>query len=178
MKRFSRFLAVGSICAATSAAGEPVKLASVFNIDEVKFVKQPGNSSVTGTASIKLADGTIRNCAGFNVELLPVAAYSNERIVRTYGNNQHGQILMEQSPPKFTPDVPEYHDMLIKGACDLRGEFTFSNVPAVDYFVIAFIIWDDASGPTPRNSGGGVMKRILVSPESRQVVSLIEDIAR
>ena len=92
----------------------------------MKFVKQSGTSTVTGTAFIKLADGTYRGCAGFNVELLPVAAYSKERIVKSYGNDQQGQILMEQNPPKFTPDVPEYHDMLIKGACDARGEFRFA----------------------------------------------------
>ncbi len=165
--RFSPLLVAGLMCAATGVAGEPVKLDSVFNIDEVNFVKQRGNSTVTGTASIKLADGTIKNCAGFNVELLPIAAYSKERIVRTYGNDQQGQILLEQNPPKFTPDVPEYHDTLIKGACDERGEFRFSNVPAGDYFVMAFIIWEDASGATPRKLGGAAMKRIHVDAGSQ-----------
>ena len=165
--RFLRFLLAGLICSATSAASEPVKLDSVFNIDEVSFVKQPGRATVTGTASIKLGDGTIKNCAGFNVELLPIAEYSKERIVRTYGNDQQGQILLEQNPPKFTPDVPEYHDTLIKGACDERGEFRFSNVPAGDYFVMAFIIWEDASGATPRKTGGAAMKRIHVAAGSQ-----------
>jgi hypothetical protein len=142
-------------------------LHSVFNIDEVSFVKQPGTSTVTGTALLELADGTLKSCAGFNVELLPFAEYSKERIVRTYGNDQQGQILLEQNPPKFTPDVPEYHDMLIKGACDARGEFRFSNVPAGDYFVMAFIIWDDASGATPRKTGGAAMKRIHVPAKSQ-----------
>ena len=165
--RFSPLLVAGLMWAATGMAGEPVKLDSVFNIDEVSFVKQRGNSTVAGTASIKLADGTIKNCAGFKVELLPIAAYSKERIVRTYGNDQQGQILLEQNPPKFTPDVPEYHDTLIKGACDERGEFRFSNVPAGDYFVMAFIIWEDASGVTPRKLGGAAMKRIQVAAGSQ-----------
>ena len=165
--RFSLLLVAGLMWSAPGVAGEPVKLDSVFNIDDVSFVMKPGNSTVTGTASIKLADGTIKNCAGFNVELLPVAAYSKERIVRTYGNDQQGQILLEQNPPKFTPDVPEYHDTLIKGACDERGEFRFRNVPAGDYFVMAFIIWEDASRATPRKSGGAAMKRIHVAAGSQ-----------
>lgn len=107
-----------------------------------------------------------------NVELLPVAAYSNERITRTYGNGKQGQILLEQNPPKFTPDVPEYHDMLIKGACDPSGKFSFSNVPAGSYFVIAFIIWEETSGAMPRKTGGGVMKRIQVAPHSQMNVLL------
>ena len=44
---------------------------------------------------------------------------------------------MEQNPPKFVPDEPEYHEMLIKGSCDQHGEFHFRNVPAGEYFVIA-----------------------------------------
>ena len=169
---FWRFMVAGLICAATAVAGEPVKLDSVFNIDEVSFVKQPGTSTVTGTAFLRLADGTLKNCAGFNVELLPIAAYSKERIVRSYGNDQQGQVLLEQNPPKFTPDVPEYHDMLIKGACDARGEFRFSNVPAGDYFVMVFIIWEDTSGATPRKTGGAAMKRIHVTAESQVEVNL------
>jgi hypothetical protein len=165
-------IALGGIMAVTAAAGDPVKLDSTFNVDEVRFVKLQGDSTVTGKAFLKLADGTHKDCGGFNVELLPVAAYSTERIVKTYGNDEQGQILMEQDPPKFTPDAPAYHDMLIKGACDLRGDFTFSNVPAGDYFVMAFIIWDDTSSPTPRKTGGGVMKRIRVPPVSRVEVQL------
>ena len=74
---------LGSICAAAAVAGEPVKLDSAFNIEEVKFVKQVGTSTVTGQAFLKLADGTYKPCAGFNVELLPVTAYSTERITKT-----------------------------------------------------------------------------------------------
>jgi hypothetical protein len=167
MRLQTRASIVGLILATAAVAAEPVELENPFDIEAVRFVKQTGTATVSGKAFIKLADGTVKSCAGFNIELLPVTAYSKERIVKTYGNDRQGQILMEQNPPKFTPDAPEYHDMLIKGACDLRGEFSFSNVPAGDFFIIALIIWDDASSPTPRKTGGGVMKRIRVLPESR-----------
>lgn len=170
-----RLFVLGLVFAAAGVAGEQgelVELASRFSIDEVKFVQESGTSTVSGTAFLKLADGTFKNCAGFKVELLPVAAYSSERIVKTYGNDRQGQILMEQNPPMFTPDAPEYHDLLIKGACDQRGEFSFSDVPAGDYFVIALIIWDAAASPAARKTGGGVMKRIQVSPGSRVEVLL------
>jgi hypothetical protein len=162
-------LAFGS---ALAVAAEPVKLDSVFDIKAVTFVKQPGTATVTGKAFLKLATGTYRDCAAFNIELLPVSAYSSERIAKTYGNTNQGQILLEQNPPKFTPDVPEYHEMLLKGACDKRGEFTFTRVPAGDYFVMAFIIWDDVSGATPRKTGGAAMKRISVAAGSHQAVLL------
>lgn len=145
---------------AHAVAAEPLKLDNVFDLKEVAFVKQLGTATVSGKAFLKLASGAYRDCAGFNIELLPVSAYSSERIGKTYGNNSQGQILLEQNPPKFTPDAPEYHEMLLKGACDERGDFTFTKVPAGDYYVMAFI------------TGGAAMKRISVSAGSNQVVLL------
>lgn len=162
-------LAFGS---ALGLAAEAVKLDTVFDLEEVAFVKQPGTATVTGKAFLKLATGAYRDCAGFNIELLPVSAYASERIGKTYGNTSQGQVLLEQNPPKFTPDVPEYHEMLLKGACNERGEFTFTQVHAGDYYVMAFIIWDDVSGATPRKNGGAAMKRINVAAGSRQTVLL------
>lgn len=164
MKQITSWTSLMLACAALAVAAEPVKLESAFSAEEVKFVTQPGGATVSGQAFLKLADGTYKSCAGFNVELLPVAAYSRERIGHTYGNLEQGQILREQNPPKFTPDVPEYHEMLLKGACDAKGEFSFTGVPAGDYFVIAFIMWDKA--------GGAAMKRIHVAAGSQQEVLL------
>jgi hypothetical protein len=140
-----------------AAAAEPVALTSTFSADEIAFVKQPGKSTVSGGAVLKLADGSTRNCAGFKVALLPVSAYSSERILKTYGNTREGQILLEQNPPKFTPDVKEYHEMLLEAVCDERGVFRFENVPAGEYFIMAFIIWD--------GKGGAVMMRTRVDKE-------------
>ena len=172
MKQLTPWTSLMLACAALAVAAEPVKLESAFSAEEVKFVTQPGDATVSGQAFMKLADGTYKSCAGFNIELLPVAAYSRERIGHTYGNLEQGQILREQNPPKFTPDVPEYHEMLLKGTCDAKGEFSFTRVPAGDYFVMAFIIWDDTAGATPRKTGGAAMKRIRVTPGSRVDVLL------
>jgi len=91
---------------------------------------------------------------------------------KTYGNNQQGQILLEQNPPRFTPDVKEYHEMLLKGSCDARGKFNFENVAAGDYYVMAFIIWKTGPAEGASSSGGAVMKRIRVEPNSTNVVRM------
>lgn len=145
---------------------EPIQLESSFNIDEVKWVKKSGSSSIHGKASITLKNHESKGCAGFGVELLPVAKYSNERILKTYGNNDHGQILMEDNPPKFIPDTPEYHDMVIKTTCNAANEFVFNNISAGEYYVIGFIIWDVNEEGKIVKSGGGVMKKIKVQPGS------------
>jgi len=150
-------LVLGLLAGAVALAAEPLPLQSTFSADEIAFVNQPGKSSVSGGAVLRLADGTLRNCAGFNVELLPVAAYSSERILRTYGNTRQGQILLEQNPPKFTPDVKEYHQMLLKSVCDAEGVFRFEHVPAGEYFIMAFLIQD--------GKGGALMKRVRIGVE-------------
>lgn len=159
----------------TAPAAEPVQLQSRFDIDAVRWVKTRGNSSINGQAFLRLADGRWKGCAGFGVELLPVAAYSSERIFRTYGNNVRGQILLEQNPPKFTPDAEEYHEMVLFSRCGESDHFEFKDVPAGEFYVMAFIIWNAGEGATATKSGGAAMTRVSVTPDSKiQVLLRIE----
>lgn len=160
------FFLSGIISISCLAENVPIQLQSQFNADEVKWVKEVGNSSVAGKTFLTLKDGTRKGCAGFNVELLPVADYSNERILKTYGNNLQGQILLEDNPPKFTPDAPEYHELLLKTTCNAKGEFEFKNVPAGEYYVMTFIVWDITNEAGATKTGGAVMKRIKVKTKS------------
>ncbi|HTU64860.1 MAG TPA: nuclear transport factor 2 family protein [Steroidobacteraceae bacterium] len=154
----------------SACAGAPLQLTNAFVLDDVKWVRDAGDSTVTGRTSLRLRDGSLKSCAGFPVELLPVAGYSSERIFRTYASNQSGQILVEDQPPKFTPDAPDYHEYLLKGACDARGEFRFEKVPAGEYYVMTFIIWDVPGSDPSAKTGGAVMKRIRVAPHSNIAV--------
>jgi hypothetical protein len=167
---YSVLLIVGLIGHQVAFSLDPVELESEFDRDEVKWIREAGNSSVEGQAFLKLKDGTLKGCSGFSVELLPVAKYSNERIFKTYGNNERGQVLLEDNPPKFTPDAKEYHDMVIKTRCNERNEFLFSNVPSGAYYVMAFIIWDVSEKGVASKTGGGVMNRVHVKPNSKNRV--------
>lgn len=151
---------------------EPIQLKNTFNLDEVKWVKTVGNSSIHGKAFLKLKNNESKGCADFSVELLPIAKYSNERILKTYGNNDHGQILIEDNPPKFTPDAKEYHDMVIKTKCNANNEFSFNNISDGEYYVIGFIIWDKNENGTAAKTGGAVMNKVKVSPNTKIEVLL------
>ena len=157
---------------APAIADKLVQLDSTFSVNDVSWIREPGSSTVLGTASLKLRDGTPKTCAGANVELLPVATYSSERIFRTYGNNRAGQVLLEDSPPTFTPDAPGYHEYVIKGVCNALGVFKFDKVPAGDYFVMVFIVWDAPGANPPAKTGGVVMKRIHVNPRATMNVEM------
>jgi hypothetical protein len=170
----SRSLALlaGLLACSAAPCAEPVKVDSAFDAQELRFVLEPGEASVSGRAVLELADRSLKDCAGFNVELLPVTAYSSERILKTYGNVQRGQILLEQNPPKFVPDFKEYHELLLKSACDAQGVFRFENVPAGDYFVMAFLIWEEKAGGTVRKTGGALMQRLSVAATDRVSIEM------
>jgi hypothetical protein len=157
-------MGVGAWLVTLAAAVATIQLDSTFSVNDVNWVREPGNSSVSGKAFLKLRDGTEKDCAGFVVELQPVATYSSERIFRTYGNNRAGQVLLEDNPPRFVPDAPGYHEYTLKGRCDAAGEFRFEKVPAGDFFIMAFIIWELPGLDPPVKTGGAVMKRIHVNP--------------
>jgi len=165
-------LLAGFVACSAVLAAEPLKVDSPFNLEELKFVSVPGKASISGRAVLELADGLLKDCAGFNVEMLPVTAYSSERISKTYGNVQRGQVLLEQNPPKFVPDVKEYHELLLKSSCNAQGVFHFENVPAGDYFVMAFLIWEEKSGDSVRKTGGALMQRLKVGANDRVAIEM------
>jgi hypothetical protein len=157
-----------SIC----LASEPIKLSSSFNEEEIKWVENKGNASVYGSANIELENGVKKGCASFNVELLPVASYSSERIIKTYGNNVSGQILISQNPPKFEPDEKKYHELIISTTCNSKNQFEFNNIPHGDFYILAFIIWDEEKDGLVKKLGGAVMKKIHVTANSKIKVNL------
>lgn len=146
---------------------EPIQLENTFNNDDVKWVKTAGNSSIYGKAFLKLKNNETKGCAGFGVELLPVAKYSNERIFKIYGNNDHGQILVEDNLPKFTPDAKGYHDMVIKTKCNADNEYAFNNITAGEYYVIGFIIWEINENSKTVKTGGAVMRKVTVAANAK-----------
>lgn len=161
------FTGIFSVC---SQAADPVQVKTPFNANEVKWIQSSGNSSISGSAFLQLNEKEKKGCAGFGVELLPVAGYSNERILNIYGNNSQGQVLMKDNPPKFTPDPTEYHELVRKSKCDEKNQFSFKDLPVGEYYVIFFIIWKDETG---KDDGGAVMRRVSLKANDNVVVSVL-----
>jgi hypothetical protein len=174
MKKKSLYLTAFTFLLFTQFAfsQEPIQLENTFNLDDVKWVKTAGNSAIHGKAFLKLKNNESKGCAGFGVELLPVAKYSNERILKIYGNNDHGQILIEGTIPKFTPDAKGYHDMVIKTKCNSTNEFTFDKISPGEYYVIGFIIWEINENGKAVKTGGAVMKKVKVASNENVEVLL------
>ena len=174
MKKLLQLIVTGLMVfsPAYSFASNFVDLKNSFNADEIRWMTEKGSSTVSGSAYLTLEGGEKKGCANFNVELLPVVGYSNERIYNTYGNNTTGQILLSQNPPKFNPDVKEYHELLIATNCDEEHKFRFNHVPKGDYYLIAFIMWDEEKDGATKKLGGAVMKKIQVKESEAIEVNL------
>ena len=161
------FASFAAIHCANLYSAEPIELKSRFNLDEVKWIQTNGNSSISGSAFLSLSESEKKGCAGFNVELLPVASYSNERILKIYGNNSQGQVLLKDNPPKFTPDDPQYHELVRKSQCDENNHFVFKDIPAGDYYVMFFIIWKNDKG---QEDGGVLMHNVSLGDGENKIV--------
>lgn len=162
--------AIFALISVHSLAADPVKIKSPFNADEIKWIQTNGNSSISGTAFLKLNEKEQKGCAGFSVELLPVSKYSNERIVNIYGNNSKGQVLMKDNPPKFTPDPVEYHELVRKSKCDEKNQFSFKDLPVGEYYVIFFIIWKNETG---EDDGGALMRRVSLKENENVTIEIL-----
>lgn len=168
--RINAFItALATIHCANLFAVEPIQLESHFELEEVKWIQTQGNSSISGTAFLQLKKDEKKGCASFGVELLPVAKYANERIFKTYGNNSQGQVLLKDNPPKFTPDHPQYHELVKKSQCDDKNQFSFKNIPAGDYYVMVFVIWKNEAG---QSDGGALMKRVVLGAGEDKAIEI------
>lgn len=161
---------LSSLCLATHSA-EVIQLESRFSQDEVAWFNSNGENTLSGSADLRLKNGDRKRCDGFTVELLPAAKYADERIQKTYGNINAGQVLLADKPPKFTPDTQGYHETVRKTKCDNNGQFQFTGLPEGEYYVFAFIIWPaTGGGKESQHEGGAVMKRIQLYAKKEMYV--------
>ena len=142
----------------------PIKIINKFDEEAVKWFKTKGQGSIKGIAKFKSKSGVVRFGKEFRIELMPYSLYTEERLNKIYENNQAGHVYVEDGIPKFTPDPKGYHDTK-KTMCDKDGNFEFNNLPPGDYYVIAFMLWDQ--------TGGGIMRHVMLSENEAKTIKMI-----
>lgn len=142
----------------------PITIANKFNNEEVNWFKTKGNGTITGIAKFKSKNGELRFGEEFRIELMPYCLYTEERLSAIYINKNSGYVYIEDGIPKFTPDPDGYHDT-IKTMCNKDGEFEFRNLPAGDYYIIAFMLWE--------KTGGGIMQHIPLSEGESKIIKMV-----
>ncbi|WP_041324061.1 hypothetical protein [Saccharophagus degradans] len=177
MKLKSIFLLFVAIIANISNAGEMVTLPlkTEFDLKEIEWFKAEGSASITGEASLTLKNGTILNCSGYSIELIPTSKYADERIFLTYGNNEFGKVYIEDNPPKFSPDAPEYHSTVRKTICNSEGVFNFRSLPEGSYYLFAFLFpQTKSSEDSTRIEGGALMRKVTLQEKEYKKIELFK----
>ncbi|MBQ4802129.1 hypothetical protein J8L88_04620 [Aquimarina sp. MMG015] len=141
-----------------------IKIKSEFIEENVKWFNNEGSSSIKGIAKFKSKNGDIGFGKDFRIELNPYSAYTKERLNHIYENDDSAYVYIEDGIPKFVPDPEGYHNTR-KAMCNEKGEFEFTGLPAGEYYVIAFMLWDE--------TGGGIMQHIKLSDNETRVIEMI-----
>ncbi len=158
------FVVVFFSCVDSDKKTKVITINNEFKNEEVKWFKADGNSTIKGVAKFKSIQGDIRFGKEFRIELNPFSAYTKERLHHIYKNNDSGFVYIENGVPKFNPDPKGYHETR-KVMCNEDGTFEFKNLPEGEYYIIAFMLWDE--------TGGGIMKRVKLSSNETKNVEMI-----
>lgn len=141
-----------------------VEVKSPWNDEEVAWFRTTGSGSIQGNAKFISKGGVTRFGKDFTVELQPYSKYTEERLTHIYHAERSGSVHVEDGVPKFTPDPEGYHATK-KATCDAEGNFAFTDLPAGEYYLIAFMLWDE--------TGGGLMQRVTLA--ENESVSIVMD---
>ncbi len=143
---FLAVLVLGS-CATLKPPAERI----AFPEQEYASMPETGTATVRGQAFLKTRGGDVKTAAGEEVLLNPVTNYSRQWYDVSY--------LGGRAPTE--PD-PRYARYIRKTVADGEGRFTFSNVPAGQYYVVARVVWEAPTGYGVAAQGGYVAKEISI----------------
>jgi hypothetical protein len=149
---------------------QQITLINQFNEGEARNALQAGKNSIKGSALIKQNNGGTVTCAGTSVRLIPVTAYSSERIYAIYKSTDRGfnRVMFAPTGSPFANDNPAFYQVTKETACDAQGFFKFDAIADGDFFVVTSVRWSPG-GYT--YEGGTLMRRVsLKGGETREIV--------
>ncbi|HVP56691.1 MAG TPA: hypothetical protein VMU02_01230 [bacterium] len=156
--RSNRVVLAVLLCLAGVSACAPRTVTQVARIPfpqaEYDRLNVTGTAVITGQAFMKTGGGEVKTAAGHDVLLNPVTSYSNQWYEVAY--IQHKPIAKADST------LSKY---VLRQTADGDGHFTFRDVPAGDYYLVAPVYWDEpgSNGGPPVHQGGLIAKRISVA---------------
>lgn len=105
---------------------------------EFAWSTAPGTNTLTVNLAYQPAPGQQWSCSGMVEALMPETSYSRGRMALLYGSPERAiqstTAVRERSAANPGPD---YSQFVRTATCSADNSFTFSNLPAGNYFVIA-----------------------------------------
>lgn len=118
---------------------ENLSLLTTFDPNAVAFVNQNGSGVIKGEAFLRQGGGGVVTCAGYNVALVPSAAYADERISLIYKSKERGFNPVFR---RFTnTQNVDYLSYTRATKCDAQGKFQFRDLHSGAYYVTAQVTW-------------------------------------
>ncbi len=139
-----------------------------FSVEEVAFIKKPGNGVVVGHAFLTKSSGVVVNAAGQVVRLIPVTPFSRERFTQLYGK---GKYVPHSAYPRDDNPDPRYGEYSRTTKAEANGKFAFENVPPGEYFITTQVIWGDEDALF--RQGGSIYDTVTLTGKETQPVSVV-----
>lgn len=159
---------------ATVAPAPPrqINISTAFDQSEVQWFKTKGNGSITGQAYFQTVGGQPRTCAGGRVTLYPHSTYIDKLTVAVFGNTTSGYVPIYQMNFQVNPRSPSAtSEYAMTAACDAQGNFSFTDLPAGSYYVLAGVVWTIPGENMMPPQGGELMRSVtLGAGESKRVI--------
>lgn len=156
---------------ATTPPAPPVP----FDATGLEWAKGKGNNSVSGDAVLRTRGGDVKTCAGLDVKLLPVSDYTRAMAARHYGAGDSGYLdrgYVFVSPPAWATEMEPY---VRRKRCNAQGQFSFTDLPEGDYYVIATVIWEAPTGGRysyMATQGGDLLQKITLRAGASENITL------
>lgn len=157
MKIAGASMVIAAILLAGCAA-QKVQLSSTFNPTEVAFFNKPGTAQINGQAFLKTVGGDVKTAAGNKVALVPVSAYSRERMNAIYGTGNCSTKAVDFGPPD-----PQFERYTKNTTADGDGRFRFEGLSAGQYFVATTVSWAVPSGYVTIPQGCKILKQVSLA---------------
>jgi len=153
--KLAKIFTVFIVSLVAACAPQKVQLTNTFNPAEVAFFNTPGTGQIRGQAFLKTVVGDVKTAAGNEVTLIPVSAYSRERINAIYGNKSCSSKAVD-----FGPADPQVEQYKKRTTADGDGRFVFDRLSAGKYFVVTNVSWSVPNGYYLQPQGCNLVKEV------------------
>lgn len=149
------------LAACAGTAFKPLPHLAPYHDADLASAATSGTATVTGQAFLKTRGGDVKYGAGNPVYLLPVSPYTTE-LFRT-------EIVGGRVMTAPDPGLGKYQRA---ATADGTGHFTFTNVPAGQYYVYSLIQWEIPGQYGLETTGGYAYSTVAaVDGETANVVA-------
>ncbi|HGM6050058.1 MULTISPECIES: hypothetical protein [Stenotrophomonas] len=165
------FLLLSGCATFAPAPPRQVALTTTFDPSEVAWFSEKGTGAINGQAFFQTRGGQPRTCAGLEVSLQPKSGYGRERLIALYGSAESGYTTVGSANVQFIPDSADYKQARKTSVCDAQGNFSFTGLPAGEYFLTTGIMWSVPGQEFMPPQGGLLMQSVKLSDgESTRVI--------